>query len=418
MFPFPVPCVMPPLLRLPATGLLLASLSLVVATGCTREVQNIGATTGANAQPSEPGPGAAPTGTSSPSTSKDGVGSHQPTDESSTADSPTPEQGEPTADVDSDESSSSESSSDGADDENQEELCAEAGNDRHCAPVAPPKWSGPVALAKATKAKELERCQAHGPEVEALFDKVTGEPAECVGCRARLGLPDYGVPQLVEFEDDGCSRDYIVRRIDLNRSECVRVPRWNGAGRQPYWGFRFGPQSGRVTCKPSDPKASVPQLKTSNYFRGCQIERKGRCESTGETCVLKSQELTCVYRKGSHDCPAPYNQERTMLYSEVEDTRGCSECGVESTKGRLEPRGRVGFYEGSSCTESQLREEIQLEQLVGHCRSDEYRKESGWFFIRAEPDEPEFNGSCKAVGWKPEGWVREKDPTTLCCARI
>lgn len=403
---------MPKLLRSPQGCLLLLCLSPSLFAGCTTAVLVNDSTTGANAgNPDAGGAGASSTQDASKqgsSLTQEGDATSEPGQES-----PTQEKGEESAD----KGSSSSSSSDAGDDQNKEELCTEAGNDRHCAPVAPPKWSGPIALAQARDAKGVRVCNAHGVEVEELFDKVTGAAAECTGCTARLSLPNHGVAQLVEFQNDGCSRDYIVRRLELNPDECVPVPSWSGSGREPYWGFRFGPRMGKLTCRASNPKPVLPKVEKASFFRGCQIEQKGRCESPDETCVRKSDAPTCVYRVGSHDCPAPYNDKRTILYTGIDDTRGCSECKKEFKKGTLEPRGRVGFYESSSCTYL-MREEISLERLVGHCRSDARRIESGWLYVKSEPRESVFMGSCKGVGWKPKGSVKEKNPTTLCCTSI
>lgn len=418
--PSGVPRVMPKLFRSPECHLILLPLSLQLAVGCTVEVSGRDATGGgSNVANTESKSEAPDTSTQNVPSSQDVGSSSQTNEDASTSEAPTNEQGEPTPEGSTtEEGLSTESSPEGEDDGNQGPLCSDAGNDHHCAPVAPAKWFGPVSLAQAQSAKELRDCDAHGAAVEELFDDVTGAPAECVGCRERLGLPEDDVAQLVKFGNDGCSRDYIEERINLNRGECIRVPRWNAGGREPYWGFRFAPRGGRVTCKPTNPKPRVPEAEKNSFFRGCRVEREGRCEAPGTTCVQTGQAPACVYRSGSHDCPAEYNEKRTMLYAGVSDTRGCSECRVEFQNGHLEPTGRVGFYEGSSCAERLLREEIQLRELVGHCRSDRYRKESGWFYIRSEPGEPEFTGSCLPVGWEPEGSIKKTDPVTLCCARV
>lgn len=402
--------------RSPGACLLLVSLSGSLGAGCTRPVR-VEASGGDDAPADSveklPEPGSSKgSDTSGSATSQDAVTSGEPG-----SDSTTEEQGEPTEDPGTKETTSQGTSS-GEKGDTGEELCSEAGIDRHCAPVAPPKWSGPIALAQAPNLKGLGNCDAQAAAVEELFDEVTAAPARCVGCSGRLNLPELGVLQLVEFKNDECSKKQAVRRIDLNPSECVRVPRWNGSGREPYWGFDLGPTTGKLTCRPTNPKPSLPEVEKKAVFRGCRVERKERCEAPDETCIQKSEAPTCVYRPGSHDCPAPYDEEQKVLYAAVEDSRGCSECNSKYTPGGLEPRGRVQFFDGPSCAQHQFREEKRVGQLPGLCRNDTRIEESGWLYIRSEPSAAEFSGSCDGVGWQPEGTVKAIDPITLCCARI
>lgn len=381
---------------------------LVTHGGCVRELtvmpdNQSAESTGTQEQGPEAGTGEVGTSTQAPTTSQaTGTTSSAPV----VTDSGTGE-------VTSGASSATETQEEDTGDPNA--ACVSDDQDRQCVPKAPVGWYGPVGLLQSNKVEDTRVCKAYAPDVDELFDEVTAPQSECKGCASSLEYPDSMFAQAVEHNKSSCTESSAKFRKDLKAGTCTKLEP-DGDGKGSYWKVTPPQAQGELTCVGGVKSMSRGPRKKNTFFRGCQIEREGTCESEGQVCAKKGVGPTCIFRLGEFECPADYIAKRQLLYSGIEDTRGCSECRAEMKKaGTWTPAGRITFYEKGSCLESSLKRSIALDELATRCDSESSREKKGWAYARLELRQPEFSGVCESTGWKPQGGVKAIDPVTVCC---
>lgn len=296
-----------------------------------------------------------------------------------------------------------------------EAACLKDDDDRQCVPKAPIGWFGPVGLLQATNVADTRVCKAFDAEIDELFDEVTAPQTECNGCEPWLEYPDSMFAQAVEHDNSTCSEASAKYRLEMKAGKCIKLEP-DGDGKKSHWKIQLPQAEGELQCVGGATTSSKQARVKKNFFRGCQIERKGTCEAEDQVCAKRGVGPTCVFRPGEANCPAAYSARKQILYSGVEDTRGCSECKAEMKKqGSWTPNGFVTLYGHRSC-EGDKKRSFKLSALEGRCDSNAAREKKGWDYIRLEVRQPtDFKGVCETKGWEPIGGVKGIDPVTVCC---
>lgn len=164
---------------------------------------------------------------------------------------------------------------------------------------------------------------------------------------------------------------------------------------------------GTATCGAGTP---VDNLETPSFAQQtslCAVQPElltDGCE-LGDVCApkLETQEATCIYKEGEHECPAdsPYSVAQ-IVYEDINDKRSCGDsCECELPAGA--PCGRVSISAGSCQT---------IAGFAGGCHAMPFRNQSTSAHFYADP----ADHNCSAAGEGDiEGEAVGTDDITICC---
>lgn len=272
---------------------------------------------------------------------------------------------------DLDESSSS---TDGEDEESGDVSPCEVEGGA-CVGAVPDGWSGPAIVHTAPPDHPLPECPPDYPnEGPTLFDGLSATAAEC-DCECGEATQMECEPAQVGLWKYGCE-DEPDEAYEAAPDECLKTdtlllnPR---VGVEPL-------QASGGSCEPI-PTAEVPAAAWSERTVLCTAEPVDPCE--GGHCVAPPaadfDTAICIFTPGDTQCPAGYDEDRRVVYTEVSDTRGCTACTcggpVGTCSGTVELHGngwcgsKFGDVGPDECTASipvtSLR--FSVEQVAGVC---------------------------------------------------
>src|SRR5262249_14945047 len=116
------------------------------------------------------------------------------------------------------------------------------------------------------------------------------------------------------------------------------------------------PTAYTATCVPV--VAPIPAASWSNSARLCSTA----CSSSGEPCIIgptsSFHATACVFQSGDVDCPMAAYVNKSLFYSAVNDSRGCSACTCKAVDGgtctylggSAGPASSLTVYSSSDCT--------------------------------------------------------------------
>lgn len=296
--------------------------------------------------------------------------------------------------------------------------CVSDDQDRQCVPKAPVGWYGPVGLLQASEVKDTQVCKAHSEIIDELFDGLDAPAIECTGCAPVLEYPESLRVHAVEYKESTCGESAEVKRWPMGNYYCHRLEP-DGDADAAHWKMLLPKAEGELTCVGGEESSNKKPATVKNYFRGCQVERKGKCESEEDVCAKKGVGPTCVYREGEAECPSAYSAKRQVLFGGFEDTRACSACeGVMKKQGSWSIQGKIRFFNLANCFWESKKRVFDLSDMKDRCMAESARKEKGWNAVRLELTPPKFDGVCEAKGWEPQGEVKTQKPVTVCCRGI
>lgn len=276
---------------------------------------------------------------------------------------------------------------------------------RECVPQAPEGWSGPGAMTEALSHEPRPECPANFPEplVEANSGLPTA-PAACeCDCMPSENAECATEAQLTAYSSADCAGSATV--INVQANACLGAG--NIAGGSSYRLPEIDVVSG--TCAPIDivdtPAAVFDSAVT--ICGGAQLDPNG-CGNT-ELCAPKPSNgaQVCIWREGEDECPESY-PNGTMLYRDLEDTRGCEPCSCGTAQGSCED----AHVRISQRLTSNLCAALLMEVPAdGSCTGT----------LAAEPDGALLGlgtptASCPPSEGVATGEVAGVDPITVCCA--
>jgi hypothetical protein len=282
--------------------------------------------------------------------------------------------------------------------------CASGGT-HQCVSDAPTDWLGPMAVATAAATASSPSCNATGYErqVLSLFGALDEGSAAC-GC-ACSEPASMNCPSMISLVRKGNSAPFTC----LTASPYVTVASGNCTGTLPD-GYLYGPRapafsSGNCTPQPTTDIESPRWMRRMVACETNEIDPAG-C-SSGEHCLpelVTPLETWCIYRTGTHDCPAGTYSERTTYHEDFDDGRSCSSCTCGTPTGSCD--GYVDFRTGTGCGVS-LVERVELGGCIALDGSPTGVKAT------AGPVTP--RGECPPSGGVLQGSVAVTGAVTVCC---
>jgi hypothetical protein len=135
----------------------------------------------------------------------------------------------------------------------------------------------------------------------------------------------------------------------------------------------------------------------------------GGCSTAGDVCVRQPTApfatTWCIMTTGDVPCPASDYTERTLVYTGVDDTRGCTSCSCDAPSGVA--CGLVTtVYSNVACTMDAQEVQNDGTSCVANSgmRSARYSVSSG-----------PSGGSCTPSGVAPSGSATPASARTVCC---
>lgn len=289
------------------------------------------------------------------------------------------------------------------DDDDGDVDCADDDCDnRVCARNAPTDWDGPVVLYLDDLPDECPN--AFDDELARGGLSAAGGDAECDTCSCSASSADCATFLNFSFGyEDDCSG--VVCPSSVSAS-CISVPPGCLSGSTTAY---FEPKlpSGLDSCEPSGQTPSISDAEWQDEALACGTDglERGGCAS-GSVCAppLPDGAALCIMRSGDRECPGsgPYT-ERTVFYTEIEDTRTCSDCECAQDCDYT----WYTFASADTTCETPL---VTLDSVDGECAAV---TPSGGA-VRVGVDIA-GNGDCAASGGEPQGSVSEAGAFTVCC---
>jgi hypothetical protein len=165
------------------------------------------------------------------------------------------------------------------------------------------------------------------------------------------------------------------------------------------------PDGGSITDAPAATWTKVGKL--------CAPEATGKCASPDSVCAPKVGgefgPSACISHDGDVGCPPGY-PEKTTLYGDLIDTRGCSGCSCNPPANDC--TAAISYYQGGNgdCGYSSPPGTITF-ATTGVCEQIS-NIESVYVGALSWPSQ---NTQCSASGGAPTGTVTPTSPTTVCC---
>jgi len=222
----------------------------------------------------------------------------------------------------------------------------QCGGANTCGAVPPIGWFGPTVYARVLPGDLPPPCPPEvsnpGPTVLEGFNDPG--PAVC-GCECELSAPLACNSCMETAATQGaCTPSYYYGSCPFNNTtvtdDCINVNVLGWVGFTSEEDYYYG--GGGAVCEETE-LTQIPPFAWEATIATCRIPETALACDTG-VCIPPAPEgfesQWCIYQQGDIECPAGEYPNKTIFYSDVEDTRACSNCQCGSA--------------ASSCTERQL----------------------------------------------------------------
>lgn len=281
--------------------------------------------------------------------------------------------------------------------------------------TVPAEWTGPVAVASAAPGVTpdcagLEATVTASANLDAPAPSCVCEcnPAEGASCANAL-LAAYG-------GDAACAAETVFTQvIDTGAGDpCNFMPGGEYTGDPPvmgasYWTITTSSTGG--VCSPA-PTYDIPAASYTASVSGCAApELDMACDSGGSCFEAPGDSFAaglCVWRSGTHECPAGDFAVRSVHNrGDLVDNRSCSECTCGDASGSC-PTSEAQLFEGYYCNDAFIPiGEACTEACVGPaCET---------YAVSATLTLGEAQATCPPTGGELVGELVEQDPVTFCC---
>ena len=222
----------------------------------------------------------------------------------------------------------------------------ECGADSRCMQAPAEGWLGPIATFRGAQGEPPPPCgEGYPDDGLALYEGfVTPDPAQC-DCSCELNLAS--VCQVTMYPDTTSTicQDFSV--FIMNGAECTEYAIPSGSLYASMY------QLSTPTCIATEP-TELPALAWEADVHACTgAERGAACDDAGGVCVPQAPggyaEQLCIYAQGDNECPSGPFSERSLLFSSVQDDRGCTECECGNAPS-INCDGVFDMYDGNDCT--------------------------------------------------------------------
>jgi len=268
-----------------------------------------------------------------------------------------------------------------------------------CAPPPPEGWFGPTAM---NLGPDPAGCAPpSGQEVLAGGVGVPfGREAVCGACAC--GPPAASCPantSVALYTQSLCGGGSISVDVSVN-GVCHSVGPVDGLS------FLADVAPTQTPCAPSGGSPAVSLAAWPNNARLCALGGGPGCAGGG-TCAPRPGDARspCIHRVGDVACPEGPYAERTVVYADVSDTRGCSSCDCGAPIGGT-CSAIISFYSDDQCMQW-----IMQDAPDGTCHTFTGANIGG---VKLAP-QAALPGTCSPTGGDAIGAVEGSEPTTVCC---
>lgn len=276
-----------------------------------------------------------------------------------------------------------------------------------CAPAAPAGWSGPASLTAG--ADDAPRgCPETLTPVAGGSGALSAPPATCAACSC--GAPSGGVcgvgSTILYASNNVCSGEIETVVEPLTPNDChtfsISDPSTQAFG-------EVVPVDTPGSCPPAGGGETVSPATFAEPALLCTDSAGVGCGD--QVCVPAADEpLTqiCVFADGDVACPAGPYSVKTVVFTGIDDTRGCTPCACSSATAES-CGGTTNLFTNSNCNGTPV--------IVPHdgstCESfdDLFPGASAMFMPAGGPT----GGSCAPTGGSAKGMATASAPVTVCC---
>jgi hypothetical protein len=215
-----------------------------------------------------------------------------------------------------------------------------------CLAGPPAGWLGPVARFRGPMGMEPPECAGGYPEVGLALRQgfIDAQPAQC-DCTCEVSVSS--VCSVVMYPDvtSTVCNDFSV--FIMNGAECTTYDIPSGS--------LYGSMSpiGTPQCVSTEDE-QIPGLEWQADVHSCtQEEIQGPCDEDGSVCAPAApdgfESGLCIFTQGESECPDGPFSDRTVLFSSVDDRRGCSECECGAPPA-VNCEGVFDMYDSTDCS--------------------------------------------------------------------
>lgn len=220
----------------------------------------------------------------------------------------------------------------------------------------PEEWTGPVAVAHAEPGVTPD---CAGLEATVTASANLDAPASCAcECAAAEGAACTSA-LLASYGDDAtCASETVFTQVidgGGGGDPCNFMPGGDNTGEVPleaasWWTITTTSEGG--TCAPQ-PTLDIPTPTYAATVSGCAVNELDMACDTGGTCFEAPGDSfatgLCVWRSGTHECPAGDFYVRTVHNrGDLSDGRSCTECTCGDASGSC-PSSEALVFDGYYC---------------------------------------------------------------------
>jgi hypothetical protein len=223
-----------------------------------------------------------------------------------------------------------------------------------CGATPPIGWFGPTVYARVLPGDLPPPCpeEWNNPGPTVLEGFTDPGPAVC-GCECELSAPQTCISCMETAATQGaCTPNYYYGNCPYNNTDVtddctnVNVLGWVGftSDESNYYG------GGGSVCEETATEA-IPPFQFDAQIATCRIPESALACDAG-VCIPPAPEgfesKWCIYQQGDIECPAGEYPNKTIFWSDVDDTRGCTNCQC-GTAAEVCTERQLMIFNGPDC---------------------------------------------------------------------
>lgn len=210
-----------------------------------------------------------------------------------------------------------------------------------CSAPAPEGWFGPTVHARLDPGDILPECpdEVGDPGPSLVDGFVDPGPAVCE-CSCEVMQGQNCSMSLVHSAESDCGQQcfegYYMPYCYYNYSGFVAVTdACTNVEIEGFAHFQINPGGGGGSCQKQDDEL-IPPFSWTSAIRTCRLPADAMSCDDG-VCLPEVpagfEAKWCIYKEGDVECPAGSFTHKSVFYTGVDDTRGCSNCSCGAAAG-------------------------------------------------------------------------------------
>jgi hypothetical protein len=230
----------------------------------------------------------------------------------------------------------------------------QCGGANTCGAVPPIGWFGPTVYARVQPGDLPPPCppEVSSPGPTVLDGFADPGPATCT-CECELSGDQACVSCMETSASQGaCTPNYYGSSCPYNSTtvtdDCIDIDVLGWVGFVSAEAYFYGMPA--PMCEETE-EVNIPPFAWEATIATCRIPDTALACDTG-VCIPPAPEgfesTWCIYQQGDIDCPAGDYPNKTLFWSDIEDTRGCSNCQCGSAAESCNERDLL-IFDGDDC---------------------------------------------------------------------